>query len=95
MCFFLSESSKTSPTKTPKKIKVEVYKLTKAQKALIKNDEANKKLWDEAMESLSLGPVRMAVYLVKSPAGFLNAYAYVWWETVDLFVVPSAFRTKW
>lgn len=62
---FLSDSSKTSPAKTPKKIKVEVYKLTKEQKALIKNDEANKKVWDEAMESLSLGPVRMAIYLVK------------------------------
>lgn len=42
-----------------------MYKLTKEQKALIKNDEANKKVWDEAMESLSLGPVRMAIYLVK------------------------------
>uniref|UniRef100_A0A673ADJ2 E3 ubiquitin-protein ligase UHRF n=1 Tax=Sphaeramia orbicularis TaxID=375764 RepID=A0A673ADJ2_9TELE len=41
---------------TPKKIKVEVYKLTSEQKTLIKNDKANKKLWDEAMESLSLGP---------------------------------------
>lgn len=51
-----SESAKTSPAKAPKKIKVEVYKLTKEQKALIKNDEANKKVWDEAMESLSLGP---------------------------------------
>lgn len=59
MCFFLSESAKTSPAKAPKKIKVEVYKLTKEQKSLIKNDEANKKVWDEAMESLSLGPVRM------------------------------------
>uniref|UniRef100_A0A8D3DUN7 RING-type E3 ubiquitin transferase n=1 Tax=Scophthalmus maximus TaxID=52904 RepID=A0A8D3DUN7_SCOMX len=49
-------SSKTSPAKTPKKVKVEVYKLTKQQKALIKDDEPNKKLWDEAMESLSLGP---------------------------------------
>uniref|UniRef100_A0A8C6T2D2 E3 ubiquitin-protein ligase UHRF n=1 Tax=Neogobius melanostomus TaxID=47308 RepID=A0A8C6T2D2_9GOBI len=42
--------------KTPKKTKVEAYKLTKEQKALIKSDEQNKKLWDEAMESLSLGP---------------------------------------
>lgn len=64
MCcfFFLSESSKTSPGKTPKKIKVEQYKLTKEQKALIKNDEANKKVWDEAMESLSLGPVRVTIF---------------------------------
>uniref|UniRef100_A0A8C6T166 E3 ubiquitin-protein ligase UHRF n=1 Tax=Neogobius melanostomus TaxID=47308 RepID=A0A8C6T166_9GOBI len=51
-----SESAKTSPAKTPKKTKVEAYKLTKEQKALIKSDEQNKKLWDEAMESLSLGP---------------------------------------
>uniref|UniRef100_A0A4W6CP54 E3 ubiquitin-protein ligase UHRF n=1 Tax=Lates calcarifer TaxID=8187 RepID=A0A4W6CP54_LATCA len=42
--------------KTPKKVKVEVYKLSQEQKALIKNDKPNKKLWDEAMESLSLGP---------------------------------------
>uniref|UniRef100_A0A671UE37 E3 ubiquitin-protein ligase UHRF n=1 Tax=Sparus aurata TaxID=8175 RepID=A0A671UE37_SPAAU len=46
----------TSPAKTPKKMKVEQYKLTKEQKALIKSDEANKKVWGEAMESLSLGP---------------------------------------
>uniref|UniRef100_A0A7N9ASH4 E3 ubiquitin-protein ligase UHRF n=1 Tax=Mastacembelus armatus TaxID=205130 RepID=A0A7N9ASH4_9TELE len=51
-----SESSKSSPAKTPKKMKVEVYKLSQQQKTLIKNDKANKKLWDEAMESLSLGP---------------------------------------
>ncbi|XP_072294857.1 E3 ubiquitin-protein ligase UHRF1 [Eucyclogobius newberryi] len=50
------ESAKNSPVKTPKKTKVEAYKLTKEQKALIKSDEQNKKLWDEAMESLSLGP---------------------------------------
>ncbi|XP_014836021.1 PREDICTED: E3 ubiquitin-protein ligase UHRF1 [Poecilia mexicana] len=51
-----SESPKTSPAKTNKKIKVEVYKLSQEQKSLIKNDQKNKKLWDEAMESLSLGP---------------------------------------
>lgn len=39
-----------------------MYKLSQEQKALIKNDKQNKKLWDEAMESLSLGPVRMTVY---------------------------------
>uniref|UniRef100_A0A8C4IPX3 E3 ubiquitin-protein ligase UHRF n=1 Tax=Dicentrarchus labrax TaxID=13489 RepID=A0A8C4IPX3_DICLA len=43
-------------SKTTKKVKVEVYKLTKEQKSLIKNDEQNKKVWDEAMGSLSLGP---------------------------------------
>uniref|UniRef100_A0A672PG71 E3 ubiquitin-protein ligase UHRF n=1 Tax=Sinocyclocheilus grahami TaxID=75366 RepID=A0A672PG71_SINGR len=48
---------KSSPAKsTPKKMKVEAYKLSKEQKALIKDDELNKKLWDEAMESLNLGP---------------------------------------
>lgn len=53
------ESAKSSPAKaTPKKMKVEVYKLTQEQKALIKSDEPNKKLWDEVLESLSLGPVR-------------------------------------
>uniref|UniRef100_A0AAV2KWP5 E3 ubiquitin-protein ligase UHRF n=1 Tax=Knipowitschia caucasica TaxID=637954 RepID=A0AAV2KWP5_KNICA len=51
-----SESAKSSPAKTPKKTKVEAYKLTKEQKALIKSDELNKKVWDEAMQSLSLGP---------------------------------------
>ncbi|XP_071767852.1 E3 ubiquitin-protein ligase UHRF1 [Centroberyx gerrardi] len=52
-----SDSAKSSPAKaTPKKMKVEVYKLTQEQKALIKGDEPNKKLWDEAKQSLSLGP---------------------------------------
>uniref|UniRef100_A0A3P9A3B0 E3 ubiquitin-protein ligase UHRF n=1 Tax=Esox lucius TaxID=8010 RepID=A0A3P9A3B0_ESOLU len=51
----------TSPLKgTPKKMKVEAYKLTREQKAWIKEDEPNRKLWDEAMESLALGPVRKA-----------------------------------
>lgn len=54
--------SKTSPAKNPKKVKVEEYKLTREQKSLIKNDEANKKVWDEAMQSLSLGPVRILVF---------------------------------
>ncbi|KAF3835243.1 hypothetical protein F7725_027801 [Dissostichus mawsoni] len=51
-----AKSPKSSPTKTPKKIKLEMYKLTREQKTFIKNDKQNKKLWDEAMESLSLGP---------------------------------------
>uniref|UniRef100_A0A8C9S0N5 E3 ubiquitin-protein ligase UHRF n=1 Tax=Scleropages formosus TaxID=113540 RepID=A0A8C9S0N5_SCLFO len=52
-----SEYQKKSPAKSsPKKMKVETYKLTPEQKALIKEDELNKKLWDEAMESLSQGP---------------------------------------
>lgn len=39
-----------------------MYKLSQEQKTLVKNDKQNKKLWDEAMGSLSLGPVRMTVY---------------------------------
>lgn len=39
-------------------MKLEAYKLTKEQKAWIKDDEHNRKVWDEAMESLALGPVR-------------------------------------
>lgn len=55
---FVAEE-KLSPTKgTPKKMKVEAYKLTKEQKAWVKGDESNSKLWGEAMESLALGPVR-------------------------------------
>lgn len=51
------KSAKSTPAKgTPKKMKVEAYKLTAEQKGLIKEDEANKKLWDEAMDSLALGP---------------------------------------
>uniref|UniRef100_A0A8C8MNS5 E3 ubiquitin-protein ligase UHRF n=1 Tax=Oncorhynchus tshawytscha TaxID=74940 RepID=A0A8C8MNS5_ONCTS len=41
---------------TPKKMKLEAYKLTKEQKDWIKDDEPNRKVWDEAMESLALGP---------------------------------------
>lgn len=62
-----SDSTKNSPTKTPKKTKVEAYKLTQEQKALIKNDKCNKKLWDEAMASLSLGPK----FLIKVEEVFL------------------------
>lgn len=62
--FFPWPESKTSPAKNPKKVKVEEYKLTREQKALIKNDEANKKVWDEAMQSLSLGPVRILYFFI-------------------------------
>lgn len=59
LIFPIVVDEKSSPAKgTPKKMKVEAYKLSKEQKNLIKDDELNKKLWDEAMESLSLGPVR-------------------------------------
>lgn len=67
-----------------------MYKLSQEQKALIKNDKPNKKLWDEAMESLSLGPVRMVVNVVKSPAGFCYAYAYAYayvWGKLAMFVL--------
>lgn len=58
MCDGRLIAEKQSPAKTsPKKLKVETYKLTTEQKALIKEDELNKKLWDEAMQSLSQGPV--------------------------------------
>ncbi|XP_010560550.1 PREDICTED: E3 ubiquitin-protein ligase UHRF1 isoform X2 [Haliaeetus leucocephalus] len=46
----------TSPTGTPKKTKVEPYKLTSQQKSLIKSDEANEKLWNEVLEALKDGP---------------------------------------
>ncbi|XP_076135214.1 E3 ubiquitin-protein ligase UHRF1 [Alosa pseudoharengus] len=53
----MDAEEKSSPTKSPsKKMKVEAYKLSREQKALIKQDELNKKLWDEAVQSLSLGP---------------------------------------
>ncbi|XP_060088856.1 E3 ubiquitin-protein ligase UHRF1 [Heteronotia binoei] len=45
-----------SPATTPKKTKVEAYKLTPQQKAGIKADKANAKLWDEALEALKDGP---------------------------------------
>ncbi|NXO96753.1 UHRF1 ligase, partial [Certhia brachydactyla] len=50
------ESLVTSPEGTPKKTKVEPYKLTSQQKSLIKSDEANEKLWNEVLEALKDGP---------------------------------------
>ncbi|KAM5157640.1 E3 ubiquitin-protein ligase UHRF1 [Mantella aurantiaca] len=41
---------------TPKKTKVELYKLTAEQKSLIKKDELNGKLWNEVMSFLKEGP---------------------------------------
>ncbi|NXL98256.1 UHRF1 ligase, partial [Tyrannus savana] len=46
----------SSPEGTPKKTKVEPYKLTAQQKSLIKRDEANEKLWSEVLEALKDGP---------------------------------------
>ncbi|XP_069815523.1 E3 ubiquitin-protein ligase UHRF1-like [Dendropsophus ebraccatus] len=53
-----SENTKAlTPTSgTPKKTKVELYKLTPEQKALIKKDELNAKLWSEVMSCLKDGP---------------------------------------
>ncbi|KAM4027113.1 E3 ubiquitin-protein ligase UHRF1-like [Anomaloglossus baeobatrachus] len=53
-----SENAKalTPSTVTPKKTKVERYKLTPEQKDLIKRDELNAKLWTEAMAYLKEGP---------------------------------------
>uniref|UniRef100_A0A8C9L984 E3 ubiquitin-protein ligase UHRF n=1 Tax=Pavo cristatus TaxID=9049 RepID=A0A8C9L984_PAVCR len=45
-----------SPAGTPKKTKVEPYKLTSQQKSLIRSDEANEKLWNEVLEALKDGP---------------------------------------
>ncbi|NWU82752.1 UHRF1 ligase, partial [Onychorhynchus coronatus] len=45
-----------SPAGTPKKTKVEPYKLTAQQRSLIKSDEANEKLWNEVLEALKDGP---------------------------------------
>ncbi|XP_054030992.1 E3 ubiquitin-protein ligase UHRF1 [Dryobates pubescens] len=50
------EKLANSPAKTPKKTKVEPYKLTSQQKSLIKSDEANEKLWNEVLEALKDGP---------------------------------------
>lgn len=54
-----------SPTGTPKKTKVEPYKLTSQQKSLIKSDEANEKLWNEVLDALKDGPVYNAFVLPK------------------------------
>ncbi|NXP79470.1 UHRF1 ligase, partial [Ramphastos sulfuratus] len=50
------EKLSNSPAKTPKKTKVEPYKLTSQQRSLIKSDEANEKLWNEVLEALKDGP---------------------------------------
>ncbi|NWI51626.1 UHRF1 ligase, partial [Calyptomena viridis] len=50
------EKLSSSPAGTPKKTKVEPYKLTAQQKSLIKSDEANEKLWNEVLEALKDGP---------------------------------------
>ncbi|KAM9308657.1 E3 ubiquitin-protein ligase UHRF1-like [Gastrophryne carolinensis] len=44
------------PEATPKKTKVELYKLTADQKSLIDKDELNAKLWNEVLAFLKEGP---------------------------------------
>ncbi|XP_030075234.1 E3 ubiquitin-protein ligase UHRF1 isoform X1 [Microcaecilia unicolor] len=44
------------PRRSPKKPKVEPYKLTAQLKALIKEDESNEKLWNDALSALKDGP---------------------------------------
>ncbi|XP_036170121.1 E3 ubiquitin-protein ligase UHRF1 isoform X1 [Myotis myotis] len=51
-----SVSGACSPRVTPKKTKVEPYSLTAQQKALIKQDQSNTKLWTEILKSLKDGP---------------------------------------
>uniref|UniRef100_A0A8D2LRR9 E3 ubiquitin-protein ligase UHRF n=1 Tax=Varanus komodoensis TaxID=61221 RepID=A0A8D2LRR9_VARKO len=60
-----------SPAGTSKRIKVAVYKLTPQQKSLIKEDEANAKLWNEALEALKDGPVSVGWFLNKVEETFL------------------------
>lgn len=62
----------TSPAVTPKKTKVEPYKLTSQQKSLIKSDEANEKLWNEVLEALKDGPVRWAFFPRHKPLAKLK-----------------------
>lgn len=69
LCFLLGgeEKLRTSPVGTPKKTKVEPYKLTAQQKSLIKNDEANEKLWNGVLEALKDGPVYHGVLFLSPP----------------------------
>lgn len=44
-----------------KRVKIEeAFQLSEQQKQLIREDTANKKLWDEAMGNLKEGPVRIS-----------------------------------
>ena len=55
--FFSAESSskKDSPAKKKKKTSIAAYKVQDEVMKLIKEDNANKKTWDEALESRSEG----------------------------------------
>lgn len=72
-CFFQSffffcvcaSSPESSPAAEPpsKRVKIEeTFQLSEQQKQLIREDTANKKLWDEAMGNLKEGPVRISVH---------------------------------
>lgn len=63
-----SVSGTCTPRVTPKKTKVEPYRLTAQQKSLIKQDQSNTKLWTEILKSLKDGPVSTHM----ASAAFLN-----------------------
>ena len=46
----LSLSPVASPTKSPQKSKQPRYELTRQQRAMIKKDTINQKLWDEVLD---------------------------------------------
>lgn len=79
---YIPDKETSSPVKsTPKKMKVEAYKLTNEQKGLIKEDELNKKVWDEAMTSLKEGPVSIRVDFKSKLFAVLHS------TTNDMFMV--------
>lgn len=60
MCLPRVSSAESSPAAEPpsKKVKMEeTFQLSEQQQQLIREDTANKKLWDEAMGYLKEGPV--------------------------------------
>ena len=62
VCRFIPESS---PAAEPlsKRVKMEeIFQLSEQQKQFIREDTANKKNWDEAMEYLTEGPVGIPVH---------------------------------
>lgn len=63
--FWCASSPESSPAAEPpsKRVKIEeTFQLSEQQKQLIREDTANKKLWDEAMGNLKEGPVRISVH---------------------------------
>lgn len=64
MCLPRVSSAESSPAAEPpsKKVKMEeTFQLSEQQQQLIREDTANKKLWDEAMGYLKEGPVWIPV----------------------------------